>query len=168
MDGGISQVAYVTGSQQLIAHLSAMPSDVHAGLVRTVTKLALQLERLVKQKLSGPVLKVRSGLLRSSIHSRVQDTIGGVIATVGTNVKYARIHEFGGTIHIPEIRPKSARALAFEIGGQTIFAAFTRAHDVRMPERSFLRSALREMEPQIKADLSSAVGQAVQSINLRR
>jgi phage gpG-like protein len=85
-----------------------------------------------------------------------------VTATISsTGVRYAAIHEFGGTIHIPEIRPKTARALAFEIGGQTIFAAYTRAHDVHMPQRSFLASALREMTPRIREELNRAVSEVV-------
>ncbi len=153
--------AYLVGDREVIARLNAMPGGIREGIVRAVTRLALATQRLVQQKLSGQVLHVRTGLLRSSINYRIQDTSVAVTATVGTNVKYARIHEYGGTIHIPEIRPKSARALAFEINGQTIFAMSVRAHDVRMPERSFLRSALREMRPQIKAELEAAVGAAV-------
>ena len=107
------------------------------------------------------MLNVRTGVLRSSVNTRVDESSTSVSATIGTNIKYAKIHEYGGVIHVPEIKPKSARALAFEVGGQTIFAMSARAHDVRMPERSFLRSALCEMKPTIEAELKAAVGEVI-------
>jgi phage gpG-like protein len=149
--------AYLVGDSELIARLSAMPGVVQSGIVRAVTRLALELEALVKRKLSGDVLRVRTGVLRSSINNRVNQTATGVTASVGTNVSYAKFHEFG-VPHEWEIRPRSARALAFEIGGRTIFAA--RVIHPPLPERSFLRSALREMEPRIRSKLEAAVTQA--------
>jgi phage gpG-like protein len=133
-----------------------MPGAVQSGIARAVTRLALELEVLVKRKLSGAVLRVRTGVLRSSIHNRVDQTSTSVTASVGTNVSYAKFHEFG-VPHPWEIRPRAARALAFEIAGQTIFAA--RVIHPPLPERSFLRSALREMEPRIRAELEAAVMQ---------
>jgi len=107
------------------------------------------------------VLNVRTGVLRSSVNTSVDESSTSVSATIGTNIKYAKIHEYGGVIHVPEIKPKSARALAFEVGGQTIFAMSARAHDVRMPERSFLRAALEDMRPTIVTEIKAAVGEAV-------
>ena len=150
--------ATLIGDRELIARLGAMPAGLRTGIARAVTRLGFQLERLVKQKLSGQVLHVRTGVLRSSVNTRVQESAAAVTATVGTNVKYARYHEFG-VPHSWEIRPKSARALAFQVGGQTIFAMGV-THPP-LPERSFLRSALREMQPAIKAGLSAAVGEVV-------
>jgi phage gpG-like protein len=150
--------AHLVGDTELIARLSAMPGALQQGIARAVTRLALELQRLVQQKLSGPVLNARTGVLRSSINYQVQQSSTGALATVGTDVKYARFHEFG-VPHSWEIRPKSARALAFEIGGRTIFAA----HVIHppLPERSFLRSSLREMTPEIMAELEAAVGEVV-------
>jgi len=149
--------AHLVGDRELITRLSAMPDAVQSGVARAVTRLALELEALVKRKLSGEVLRVRTGVLRSSVHNRVDRTSTGVTATVGTNVAYARVHEFG-VPHSWEIRPRAARALAFEVGGRTVFAAHV-THPP-LPERSFLRSALREMEPRIRSELETAVTQA--------
>jgi phage gpG-like protein len=135
-----------------------MPGGLQHGIARAVTKLALEMVRLVQQKLSGPVLKVRTGVLRSSINSHVQQTATGATATVGTNVIYGRFHEFG-VPHSWEIVPRSARALAFEIGGRPIFAM--RVTHPPLPERSFLRSSLREMTPRIKEELERAVSETV-------
>ncbi len=150
------------GDKELVAKLGATPWSLRSGVARSMARLAVETVLLVKQKLSGQVLRARSGALRASIGSRVTESMTAITATISsTGVRYAAIHEFGGTIHVPEIRPKTARALAFEIGGQTIFAAYTRAHDVHIPQRSFLGSALREMQPRIRAELQAAVAQAL-------
>src|SRR6266550_4175069 len=150
--------AYLLGDRELIARLNAMPGGIKGGLARAVTRLGFQLERLVKQKLSGEVLNVRTGVLRSSINTRIKESSTEVTATVGTNIKYGGYHEYG-VPHSWEIRPKSARVLAFQVGGAQVFAMSV-THPP-LPERSFLRSALREMQPAIKAGLSEAVGAAV-------
>ncbi len=150
------------GDKELVAKLAATPWSLRGGVARSMTRLAVETVLLVKQKLSGQVLRARSGALRASIGSRVTESMTAITATISsTGVRYAAIHEFGGTIHVPEIRPKTARALAFEVGGQTIFAAYTRAHDVHIPQRSFLGSALREMQPRIRSELQAAVAQAL-------
>lgn len=153
---------WLVGDTELIARLNAMPGALQSGIARAVTRLALELQRLVQQKLSGAVLKVRTGVLRSSINYQVERSATEVTASVGTNVQYARYHEFG-VPHSWVIRPKSARALAFEVGGQTIFAM--RVTHPPLPERSFLRSSLREMEPRIKEELERAVSGVVETVH---
>jgi phage gpG-like protein len=90
--------------------------------------------------LTGQALKVRTGRLRSSIMARrVSDFEYGI----GTNVVYARIHEFGGTIQIPEIRPVNKKAMRWVgPGGRVFFAKRVRAHSVVMPRRSFIGAAI--------------------------
>lgn len=63
---------------------------------------------------------------------RLQSSIGYEARSdrvdVGTNVKYARIHQLGGTI-----RPKKARRLIFTVDGEKVAA-----RKVRIPPRPFL------------------------------
>lgn len=56
----------------------------------------------------------RSGRLADSIETR---TTGPSTAVTSTDLVYAQIHEFGGTI-----RPKRAKVLAFDPGGGVVFA----------------------------------------------
>lgn len=65
-----------------------------------------------------------SGRLRDSINARPERDM----VSVGTNVIYAAIHQFGGTIE-----PRSATHLWFRIGGDLI-----RADSVTLPGRSYL------------------------------
>lgn len=139
--------------------LTAMPGRVRASLYRKATALAVQLANLVRQKLSGQVLNVRTGNLRASIFEDVQQTSTAVTGKVGSSgdVKYAGIHEYGGTIPAHEIVPNKAQALAFIWQGKQQFFKRVQIPDVHMPERSYLRSSLSEMKQQIVEGLREAV-----------
>lgn len=80
---------------------------------RSTIRLA---DYIAEHKLSGQKLNVRTGSLRRSLQeSRAKKVItmgNNVIGTVGTNLKYAAIHEYGGTI-----RPKRAKWLAIPLKG---------------------------------------------------
>lgn len=139
-----------------------MPDGLRRELRREVSKQTLMLEALVKRKLSNDVLRVRTGNLRASIHSVVDEgptSITGKVASSG-DVKYAAIHEFGGTIKHPGGTP----FMSFE--GQTFFVSkqkaanlnlpVTRPHDIPIPERSFMRSSLAERRAAIIEGLTNA------------
>ncbi|MFD2676075.1 phage virion morphogenesis protein [Camelimonas lactis] len=78
-----------------------------------------------KPNLEGrtPILH-RSGALARSIDY----TVSGMQAIVGSGLIYARIHQQGGVI-----TPKSARRLAFTVGGKPVFV-----RKVTMPARPYL------------------------------
>lgn len=123
-------------AETLLARLAGTESRLRTGLRSAVERLSIGVQAAVKEdKLSGQVLHVRSGTLRRSINRVVTETPSGVFATVGTNVVYAAIHEYGG--------------------------ATGRNGSVQMPVRSFLRSTLAERETTIRETLRSAGMQAV-------
>ena len=161
--------AVLVGDRDLIARLNAMQPALQANLGRAMTRLWLAMIRKVQaEKLSGQVLKVRTGSLRSSISggqgvSRIEQSASSITAIVGTNIKYAGIHEFGGTQPARTIVPVKARALAFDWKGQQRFYRRVQRPAVKYPERSFLRSSLRDMEPQIRAELEAAVRSTVKT-----
>lgn len=129
-------------------------AQVDSNLERTVLKLALKMMTLVKSKLSGDVLKVRTGRLRRSINYNLKKDGANVLATVGTNVIYARTHEFGITIppHIVEV--KNAKALSFNWHGNQVFAKRVNIPAVKMPKRSFLQASLDQMSDEIKKTIA--------------
>jgi hypothetical protein len=59
--------------------------------------------------------------------------------------------------------PQSARALAFPWRGRQRFFKRVQLPAVAMPERSFMRSALDETAPEIRAALEAAAAEAMQA-----
>jgi len=145
----------VLGDKQTIARLRATPAAVMDALRKATATSAFALEARVKRKLSGDVLKVRSGNLRSSVNTQITEGTNSIRASVGTGVKYAAIHEYGGTIKHP-----GGTAYFVGVGNLAVFVANrnplsnklprTKPHDIPMPERSFLRSSLREEKDAIR------------------
>jgi phage gpG-like protein len=151
------------GLEPVLAKYAGLRERLHAALLRTVeveTKLLQQ--HVVEDKLSGQVLRVRTGTLRRSITETVQDAPGVITGRVGTNLGYGLAHEFGATIQIPEIVPRRAKALHWMSGGQSVFAMRARAHPVRLPERSFLRSALADRRDAFIAAVRATLARVLQ------
>jgi phage gpG-like protein len=134
-----------------------MNERIRANLRAEVVKLTRQLTELVRANLSGRVLQKRSGRLYGSIRSRMietKDEIGGEVWTEG--VPYARIHEFGGTTSPHVIAAKNSASLAFVWNGQLTFRKSVNHPGSRIPQRSYLQSALEEM----RADIVEAYREA--------
>jgi phage gpG-like protein len=110
------------------------------------------------------VLNSKSGVLAGSIGLTIDDAWAGVSVRIATaaDVKYAAIHEFGGTIPPHEIVPDKTKALAFLVGGKQAFAARVQIPAVTMPERSYMRSSLAEMADEIQDELAATVVEAIQ------
>lgn len=146
--------------------LQKIPQEVGEAIAAKIRILTTNLQHhVVADKLQGQVLHHRSGALAQSIQQNVE-TSGGV--TTGEvyssgDVKYAAIHEFGGTTAAHDILPDKAEALAFMIGGQQVFAKIVHHPGSRMPERSFLRSSLADMTDLIVAGIREAAAKGARS-----
>lgn len=155
--------------RKVMARLRAMPEKTKSALLKKVTQLRLQLEAKIKQKLSGEVLNVRTGNLRRSIHSKTIDEATRVEGSAFSSgdVKYARIHEYGGTINHPGgtayIVTASGAVFISNAAAATLGRNLprTKPHTITMPERSFMRSSLADMKGEILAGLSAAVKEEV-------
>ena len=140
-----------------------MPDAINSGLLRGITQLGIELQRHVQEdKLSGQVLRSRTGSLRSSISLQVDQNGGGVTASVFTDSRYARVQEYGfaGTVNVRAGLRRIRDAFGRPIAEKTISV---RAYDRRidLPERSFLRSALEDMAPVIRDEVRAALAEAV-------
>lgn len=131
---------------------------LQTGFARTVRQAVLSAAIMVTakvkdEKLSGQVLNVRSGRLRRSINYRVvSDGDAMVDARVGTNVEYAPIHEFGFD--------GDQKVRAHMRKGRPVVA---HTRHVKLPERSFLRSTLREEKDHIDQMIASALVRSIAS-----
>jgi phage gpG-like protein len=153
----------LAGEDALRARFDALPAAMIEGLMAKASTLAQALADKVKdEKLSGGVLNAVSGALRASIVADAGVDDSGVFASVGSagDVKYAAIQEYGGKTAAHEIVATKANALAFAIGGATIFAKRVMHPGSNIPERSYLRSSLAEMADEIVAALAEAPNEA--------
>jgi phage gpG-like protein len=148
------------GGEQVQKFFETFADGAKQRLYLRIQELSLKLQRhVIEDKLSGQVLKVRTGTLRRSINRRVTMSDTSIQASVGTNVKYARIHEYGFTG--PEQVKAHLRKITMAFGKplkepRTVnVRAFTR--QMNLPERSFLRSALADMTGEILDGMTAAV-----------
>ena len=136
----------LTGDGQVLAGLVRAEGEAVRRVRETVVVQTLKLSRHIKeQKLTGQVLKVRTGTLRRSIGHTIDDTGSAITGQVSTPVKYAPLHEFGGTVKARIVEAKRAKALRFQVGGKTVFAKRVSIPAVKFPERSFMRNALADL-----------------------
>jgi phage gpG-like protein len=159
----VNVIGSVTGVAATQAAIGKRSEDMMAAIRATITSLSLKLlTRVKEQKLTGQVLNVRTGRLRRSITSEVETQGGQIVGMVGTNVEYAAAHEMGGAV---DQRVRAHMRTAKQARGKAIknpHAAMVRAHTrhIVYPKRSFLRSALDEMQTQIQSELARAVESA--------
>lgn len=170
---------YVIGDKEVARRFRALPDGVRSCITDSIGRLILRLQRKVMQdKLSGQALKlrtgtlrrsidqalnVRTGTLRRSIDQRLVTDSDSVSGIVSTNVKYGKAHEYGSnkTVTVREHLRLVKKAWGKELK-HPVWAT-VKAHSMKqnLPERSFLRSALTDMKPEIIADLNKAAAEGI-------
>lgn len=178
------RVIVTVKDQSLQALLGGFPDRFAAHLFEYLKRFGVSLQARVKEKLSDDVLRVRTGTLRRSINLALHQEPGQVSAIVGTNVEYAAAHEYGyhGMVtvkeHLRRTRTRGKTVLVGNTwkhpgmgewrkirgqltGGEAVVHEHTRM--MNLPERSFLRSALREMIPEAQAGAKQAALEALKA-----
>jgi phage gpG-like protein len=157
----MSYTVEVVGDDQIIARFDTMYENLRYRLHVALEEIGIEfIDWMRFNKLRGNPLHTRSGRLAENFHSDVTDIANFINLAVCTHVPYASIHEYGGEISIPETTPTKSRALHWVSGGD-VFAMRARAHIVHMPERSFMRSTLAEMESRIVERLDQAIAEVL-------
>ena len=175
-------------AQKITANLQKLPAQaalVIAGAMDEANQFALA--NIVEKHLTGkgpfPVeenrLGERSHMLRNSARTAPAVVDGDkVISAIGSNVKYAGLHEFGGRITIParkvkvRLRTNADGSLMRQLGQLAIFAkkshkrakeieTQTEAYDVTMPARAPFRTGITEMAPRYSKSISAAIIAAI-------
>lgn len=154
----------IRGDAKVVAYLQSIPQKVQAELLRAITALTYELQSYIQTtKLSGGLLNVRSGALRSSIFTEVtqgSNYIQGRVMVPKGQVPYAGIQEYGGTIAHPGGTPYrviDGRAVFVPLSAAAASLPRTAAHSIVIPERSYMRSSLAERRPEIVATIRDAV-----------
>lgn len=159
----------VLGVDETVARFGRMGKAAHDAIYAKVYALALAVENKAKKKVSGEVLNVRTGQLRSNIQSDVQEGEEGILGRVYVtrNVPYAAIHEFGGKINHPGgtaywLDPKVGM-MRFVRNDNPLADTLkrTRPHPIPMPERSYMRTSLAEERDMIVRELTGTIRDAM-------
>lgn len=123
------------------------------GLDDALYRAGLKIETTaVKYYLSGPRpdhLDRQTGTLAASINTQRK---GKWAVSVGTNVEYARIHEYGGTIE-----QTTGQVAA---GGKV----YDRKRVIHMPARPFLRTAARDEKEEIDQYLRAYIKNTLKGV----
>ena len=118
----------VEGVEKVSQTMKKFRSDLKGENFKKMTEASVYLMNYVQRnKLSGQVLKRRTGRLVGGMGYTVKDEYGNIVGRVGDKVVYAAIHETGGTI-----RPKTAKFLTIPLA-----AALTPAGVLRKPARQW-------------------------------
>jgi phage gpG-like protein len=129
-----------------------------SALHKTISKLTYKLLGMVKADfLSGQSLKRKSGRLSRSINAKFEDS--GNTGVVGTTVSYAAQHEYGLAVTIPAHMRMMKQAWGRPVKSPRLVEV--KSHTVKYPERSFLRAALKDLEPEIQPAIQKAVKDAI-------
>lgn len=161
----MSVEAVIVGDDELRAKFQRASDTIDGKLVDSMGRITICLQaHVVRNKLSGQVLKVRTNNLRGSIHQEVSHDGSGVVGRVGTNVEYAAFHEYGfsGTQNVREHMRTIKMAFGKMLKTPKRIVISAHARHIDYPEHSFLRSALDDQRAEIMAELGNAVKEAIQ------
>jgi phage gpG-like protein len=115
---------------------------------------------ITRTKLSqrGPkTLGVVSGRLRGSVRATAAlASTFSVTSQIGTNVKYAAVHEFGSRPYV--IRPKTARFLRFATPRGVVFAR--QVNHPGLPARAMFSTGIEERSENYSTALAAAIEEA--------
>lgn len=154
--------AMVVGQEGVIVKLGQVEPRVRGRLWAAVKAETINLVREARLKASGPVLRVRTDKLRGGINPKFDESEIAITGSAGINAgkaKYPAVHEYGGTVTIRE--HLRMMRVAFGRPVKVPRKISVRAHSATYPERSYLRSSLRENEARIRTALRNAVATGV-------
>ena len=155
--------ARLVGDDAVLAWLRSIPDAAASGIARAITQLGIDLQRKIQdEELSGQILAVRTGALKSSINLQIDQDDEGIAATVSSNSGYASVHEYGfvGTVTVKASLRRITEAFGHPISEKTINVGPYRRR-MELPERSFMRSALEDMDPAIRDEVEAALLEAL-------
>ncbi len=136
--------------KELEENLQTYKKGLKLNMFRALTLLEAEILQNIRSK-SG--LHVRSGSLLNSIGASkkiVEAADGSLEGQIGPQgIPYAAIHEFGGTTRPHIIRPRNASVLAFNSGGNPVFARFVNHPGSVIRARPYLRPALAAKQDEI-------------------
>ena len=153
--------AYLVGDQQLLQRLYTLPDAINSGLVRSITRLGIGLQRTLQQgNIGGRAPTSRTAPLMSKSDFRIEQSGGTITASIRLDFHNAvRKEGQTGTTNVKSSLRRKREAFANPSARKVIGAP---AEDVvpGLAEPSFLRSALENMTSAIRDEIDATLAQA--------
>ena len=151
-----------SGDQQVIASIKGTGPKVAIAAKDSISRSSFKVLARAKQKVSGEVLRNRTGTLRRAINARIVANEYRITGTVGIKLRYAAGHEFGfkGTVSVPAHLRMMKVAWGRPVKQPRQIMVGVHAMKMNLPERSFLRSSLKDLRSEIVADLRASTTKA--------
>lgn len=131
----------IIGAEQLARKFQKASQRMSQVMRDKMSIVVMGLKGQIQEKMSGKVLKVRTGRLRSSVTTRVEMQGKDILGKVGSNVVYAPVHEYGATI-----TAKKGEYLRFQVEGHWVSVK-----SVKIPRRPIWEPTLKENREKINA-----------------
>jgi len=154
--------AYLVGDQRLLQWLDTLPGAINSGLVRSITRLGIGLQRTLQQdNIGGRVPTSRTSRLMSKSDFRVEQSDGTITASICLDLHNA-VWKGGlaGTTNVRTSLRRRREAFISPSAGKVIGAP---ADDgvPGLAEPSFLRSALDDMTSAVRDEIDATLAQAI-------
>lgn len=164
----INITGVVTGEKNVIARLERVTPNVRQAVTSRLLRISIDLQSyVVKNKLSGQLLRRRTGTLAASIQHKVVSTSASITAVVGSRIneakplKYAGIHEDGSNEVVSVREHLRMMTTAFGQAVKNPRKITVRAHSMRqnVKAKRYLAGSLDENRQRYLDELDKAVGE---------
>jgi hypothetical protein len=153
--------AYLVGDQRLLQWLDTLPGAINSGLVRSITRLGIDLQRTLQQdNIAGRAPMSRTAQLMSKSDFRVEQSDGTITASILLDFHNAvRKGGLAGTTNVrTSLRRK--REAFISPSARKVIGAPAGDGVPGLAEPSFLRSALDNMTSAVRDEIDLALAQA--------
>ena len=174
------KITLTSNAREILKQFEVLPARMMRGLAAALDlENEFTLGEVQKRRLSGPTtpttLSVRTNRLRRSMNTGDSFNIferatasGTVVSSaIGSNVRYAGVHEYGfdGEVMVPGHTRKNITRQSFKFGGKAVRRNVRGAdinvgahkRRVSIPARAYLRRTIEECIPNYERALSEAV-----------
>lgn len=155
--------ARLVGDDTVLAWFRATPDAAASGLARAIAKLGIDLQRKIQEtELTNEVLDKRYRSFEPNVGLQIDEDGDRIAATVTGRDEYARArgHRSHRTADPGATLRRKRKSLGLPIAQKKIDIRFY-PRQMKPPERSFLGSALEDMEPEIRGSVEDALRESL-------
>jgi len=160
-----SKVQLTPESQRIIANLKSMPQRMGVVVAKAMDdeneKTVAHISERYLSRRGANTLGVRTNRLRSSLRrtpARISGDLG-VSSSIGTNVEYAGVHEFGfkGTVTIKSHARKMTSAFGIPLSTPVTVNVRTHTRNVDIKKRAPIQSGIADRLDSYVRSISKAI-----------